>query len=156
MSDTVRGIVINLANQGITTYDHYSFNSLCLFNGKCLGASDQGIFVLDGERDSDAAIDAEIETGITDMGTSLKKRVTDAAISLKADGPYELTMVSDKTYRRSYQVTNDRVNGHHTSKVDCAKGIKARYWGAGFRNTEGSDFELQSVRIITEIVARRV
>jgi hypothetical protein len=152
--ENYRGVVLNLAHQGVSEYAGLSFNSMCRFNGVYLAADSNGIHALDAERDEDEAIEAELHTGITNMGTNLLKRVTDAYLGVKSDGNYEFLTFSDDNYQADYIIV-DGETAPHIKKQNLARGIKSKYWGFGFRNSEGSDFELQSVRAIPQVSPRR-
>jgi hypothetical protein len=52
-------------------------------------------------------------------------------------------------------VMSDGITAPHFKKQNLARGIKSKYWGVGLRNVDGSDFELQSVRVIPEVSYRR-
>jgi hypothetical protein len=145
-----RGVAINLHNSGISEYDGFGFNSVCLFAGKHLAANAEGIHFLDGDRDSGEAIDAGIRSGVViDSSLPEKKRATEIYPSIKTDGGYFLGTISDGNYSREYE-SDDGKTSMHNGKIQPARGIISNYWGVSFRNKEGADFELQSIELITE------
>jgi hypothetical protein len=153
LQETYRGVAVNLAHQGVSEYD-LAFNTLCLFNGVSLGADSEGIYAMESDRDEAALIEAEVRTGITDMGTNLLKRATDAYLAFKGEGAYEFSTLSDNDVETSYALV-DGETASHTKKQDLGKGIRSKYWGFGFKNTDGSDFELQAIRVRMEPSQRR-
>ncbi|OPY78330.1 MAG: hypothetical protein A4E65_02286 [Syntrophorhabdus sp. PtaU1.Bin153] len=149
-----RGIAVNLRNSGISEYVNFGFNSMCLFNGKYLGANGYGLHLLEGERDDKASIDAEVRTGVTDSEIPEKKRATDAYLALKTDGAFIVGTLADDDYEKEYPVVVDGEIQMHTAKQNLAKGIKSNFWGVIFKNHNGADFELESVELAMEATKR--
>jgi hypothetical protein len=150
VEESYRSVTVNLKNTGISEYQDFGFNSVCVFGGFHLGANGDGIYSLDGDRDSDAEIDAEVRTGVVlDPASPAKKRMTDAYLSIKTDGDYIFGTISDRNVIHEYQAEDGKTSMHN-GKVDLGRGILSNYWGVSLRNVDGADFELQSIELITQ------
>jgi hypothetical protein len=151
LSEAYRGIAINLKNRAVTEHEAFDFNSMCYFGEKHLAAHADGIYVLEGEKDETTDIDAEVRTGVViDPGAPEKKRVPEAYLSIKMDGDFIFGTITDGNYHKEYTAQEDGKTSMHNGKVHLGRGILSNYWGATFRNSEGSDFELQSIELISK------
>ena len=158
-STAVTGPVVfsmNIGRQALTTYENYAFNSFAKYNGKFLGASDAGVFILTGADDDGTAINAVFRTGMTDFDTSYQKRASRLYLGYRADGDVTTRVITDETDVHGYLLHATSNAGLHGAHVPVGKGIKARYWQFELQNVAGSDFELDSLEVKPIVLRRRI
>ena len=158
-STAVTGPVVfsmNIGRQALTTYENYAFNSFAKYNGKFLGASDAGVFILTGADDDGTAINAVLRTGMTDFDTSYQKRASRLYLGYRADGDVTTRVITDETDVHGYLLHATSNAGLHGAHVPVGKGIKARYWQFELQNVAGADFELDSLEVKPIVLRRRI
>lgn len=146
---------LNVMNAALSEYDNYGFNSFARFNGACLAANENGIYLLSGEDDAGQSIDSEVQFGDLDFGTSLYKRVVSAYIGYQTTGDMVLTVNTD-TDQFKYMLPSLGKGAFHTNKMNLAKGIRSRYWRFGISNVNGADFKLDTIEAVPVILTRRI
>jgi hypothetical protein len=149
------GWVLNTESSGVTQYDQYPFNSLTRFGNRYLGAGAMGICELSGDTDNGQLIAAKLKTGVTDFDSPMRKRVDRAYLGITAEGDILLKVTTDKGVEDGYQCT-PRVGDIHTERVKLGKGVKSRYWQFELSNSEGANFELESLEWVPIILSRRL
>lgn len=148
--------VINTRNSAVSTYDNYNYNSFAKFNGKYLGANTtNGIFLLEGDKDVSANINAEVATGLINMGTDKLKRITHMFIRMISNGLYEFRFITDNGYEYSVSFGPDVNPNLHPVLAKPGKGAKGEYWKFKFLNSLGADFEIDTMEIKAEITSRK-
>lgn len=148
-------VVVNLKTGGVTEYQGFNFNSFTIFGGRVLGASDAGLFALDGGTDAGAEINGYITTGIDDFGSDHKKRCSDAYVSGKSSEPMDFTVLLDEG-TASYSYPVPATDTYREGKANLGRGLKARYWQFKVSNRAGADFEIGQVDVEAEKLSRRV
>ena len=147
---------MNTERQALTQYSNYAFNSFAKFNGVFLGASDAGVFELNGADDAGTGISAIARTGTTTFGTSHQKRVDRAYIGYRADGELRLRVITNETVAHDYAVNYRAISGIHGARVPIGKGLKSRYWQFELQNVGGADFEVDEIEIKPIVLRRRI
>lgn len=147
--------VMNTETYGVTNYENFRFNSMCGFNGAYYATDGTKIYRLDGQTDDGAAIDAEISLGASDFGSAFLKRMERAYLGLRADGQMVLKVITDEKAEDWYTLESVP-SALGESHVKIGKGLKARYWRLALRNKGGSDFTLDSLRLLPLKLSRRV
>ncbi len=148
-------IAMNLQNKAVTEYLNYGFNSFANINGVFYGARDDGIWKLEGNKDNGLEIDAEILSGVFDFWAGEKTKPRKAWITFRADGRVSLKVIRDEN-----EVWEEDFPGlYFLEKIEeagttIAKGIKERFLAFGIRNKAGSDFEIDSFRILVDKLRR--
>ena len=145
-------IVMNVKNRAITEYTNYAFNSFCCFNGKYLGASKNGIFELSGDDDNGTDIDANIKTATADVGKGQPKKLRDAWLVARK-GLMTFTVIADEDEEFTYNadVENSKI---HEERVKIGRGIKGRGFSFILANVDGSDFDIDSITVLTDNIRR--
>jgi len=159
-NETYTGVVINTENGARTEYTAYDFNSMCRFNGGHYGAKEDGIHLLDGADDAGADIDAHILTGISDFDIRTNKRIDKAYLGIRNDGNIVLkatiTSADDGLRREYWYEISDTSTGIRKTRIKMGKGLKAKYWQFELSNKDGSDFELDVIKLIPITLTRKV
>lgn len=149
------GWALNTESTGVTQYEQYPFNSLAKFGERYLGAGAMGICELSGSTDAGQHIQARLKTGVSDFGSPMKKRIDRAYLGITADGGIILKTITNKGIEDWYQLT-PRDGDVHTERVKLGKGVKSRYWQFELSNSDGADFELESLELEPIILSRRL
>ena len=147
--------VVNTETLDTTQYSNYGFESFCELDGEYFATDGASIYRLSGDDDAGAAIDAEISLGATDFGSAFQKGVQDVFFGFASDGKLLLKVVTDEQVENWYEL-DDTEGGVHGAKLKVGRGLKARYWRFKVRNVKGSDFELDSIRMVPVSTGRRV
>lgn len=153
--ETYLAWVMNTETYGVTNYENFRFNSMCGFNGAYYATDGTKIYRLDGQTDDGTAIDAEISLGASDFGSAFLKRMERAYLGLRADGQMVLKVITDEKVEDWYALESVP-SALGESHVKIGKGLKARYWRLALRNKGGSDFTLDSLRLLPLKLSRRV
>jgi hypothetical protein len=142
--------------QAFTTYSNYQFNDFAKFNDVFLASGPGGLFILAGDTDDGAIINAAVRVGITDFSTSHLKRISRMYVGYRSSGDMTLVVTTDETASRSYALRSTGATGIHGNHVRIGKGIRARYWQFELDNDNGADFELTMMEVKPDILRRRI
>ena len=145
-------IVVNIKNRAVTEYTGYCFNSFCCFNGKYLGANSSGIFELSGDDDNGTDIDASIKTATADVGRGQPKKLRDAWLFARK-GLMTFTVIADEDNEFTYNADVENANIHE-ERVKVGRGIKGRGFSFVLANVDGSDFDIDSISVLTDNIRR--
>ena len=160
-AELAQGWVVNTeAAMPVSEYDNYLFNSLAYSPDEMLGCNDQGLYVLDGDDDDGATIDAEITSLMLDFDTSKLKRMSAAYIGYTSSGQLLLKIRSvDQGEFVEYWYEGRNPNAQTPpgqNRMKIGKGLRSRYWTFELTNIAGSDFELDKVELYPIVLQRRV
>jgi len=147
--------VINLRNGAVTEYTGFTFTSITRHRDTYLATGFdsngvEGVFTLGGIDDNGTPIDAEFLTGLNDFGTMKKKRIPQASLHLRGDGPLELITVEDEMTRRTFPIAPASHEGLHFRRLRLLRRKGATNWQVGVRNINGSDFQIGSINLEME------
>lgn len=152
--------VLNGDTRAFTTYSNFPFNSFCELDGHYYGATDTGLYLLEGDDDDGVPIDARVRGGLSDMGTGLLKRMESLYLGYRADGGLLLKVVttSDGGEKREdwYALAAQPADAVREGRIKIGRGLKSRYWGFELANVDGGDFALDSVAWLPMILERRI
>ncbi len=155
ITNDIKILVTNTRNFAISEYSNFTFNSMCLFNGKYLYAKADGIYEGGGNNDNGTQIDASYKSGVIDTYTTEVQRLKDAYLSFRSDGDVQLFSVGDEINARAYFITTSVGSTIHERRVKFEKGIKDRHFNIGISNVSGSTLEVDSIKVLTEPIRKR-
>ena len=148
---------MNLANQAISTYSNYNFNSIVCFNGTYFGATDTGIYPLGGDTDNGTYIDSSIKTGSMDFGDTTIKYARDVWITFRSDGNLTLVIFVDEdtttTIQKQTTIVSDTII---EERLKLPRGLRGRFYTVELNNLSGADFDIDSLNLLVESVRRKV
>ena len=154
-------VVMNTKINAVSEYEDYAFNSYTRFNGVNLAANQNGIYELDetSQDEGTYVIKAHIKSGEIDTYSDTINRIRDAYIVYKSDGDIRLTSNADKKATRRYLVPQ-QLNGVNKNiknrRVKFERGIKNRKFDFKIENINGSELEIELLRVFTEpIISKR-
>lgn len=145
---------VNVDNNATTQYTGYAFNSFCEIGGRFYGASDQGLYLLEGSTDAGDAIRARVSFGKLSFGTATKKTVSEAYIGMSAQGNLFIKVIAEGaeyTYKtRSFSAEMQQ------QRVTFGKGLRTNYVTLELYNENGADFEIDTVELRVADLTRRI
>lgn len=143
---------INTRTGATTEYTNYRFNSFAQMGHKYLGASDNGLYELNGDTDNSTDIIAHIKSGFAQFAGSRFTLFKAAYLGMRGTGNFVLKLVSGDGSTYTYNLVGSDMK---TAKVQLGKGLRARYFAFELIST-GQDFDLESVEFIPLVADRRV
>ena len=150
MAEDRLGLCLNLKLNAISQYANYDFNSFCMFNGKPLAASADGIFELDSaQTDHGALIDAFVELVSTDFGTSNPKRIRSALIGYETSGYLVCKVKTDDNIEVVYEMQPDKTaQKKYAEKLPMSRHQRGVTWMFRVENRDGCDFSLDAIDLV--------
>lgn len=149
--------VVNTETKAHSTYVNWQVSSLTEFNGKWFITLPDGIYELAGGADGATAINAAVYWPPSEFGTTKQKRLDAAYVHLRQGGNFKLVAVTDELQKRIYgQDMTGFPAGLHPKRVQFTRGLKGRMWQIGFENTNGADFDLAEIEVVTIPESRRL
>ena len=149
-------VVLNTRNAAVSEYHGVNANSLCMFGGVVLAATESGIVALTGASDLGEDIAASIASGRGDLGSPQIKRVVTGYVGYRADGELSLTLIVDGHHEFTYPVVPRRIEDQHATRVKIGRGLRGTYWEWRLANRAGADFALDQLTLTPEVTSRRV
>lgn len=153
---TYSAYALNSETRALTTYSNLPIKGLAKFNGVYLAAGPGGLFVLGGDTDAGALIDASVRLAATDFGDPAIKRVEAMYVHYRTTGDLALNVIINE--HEQYEYTLPAV-GHTTlspQRVKIGKGAKGTYWQFDITNRDGADFEFDRIAVEPLATSRRV
>lgn len=153
-----KGVVMNLVNQAISTYNSFSFESLGYFDGHLYGANENGIYLLEGDRDGMAYIQSKLKTGPLDFGNNFVKYLRDIWLTYRSDGQLAIVLATkenegDRTEEFPTVIVESDI---HEERVPGPRGLRGRYYMIELKNLSGSDFDLAQISIMIDAIRKRI
>jgi len=146
------GWAYNLNTGAPAFYEGFNFNSFAKVGDRYFGANAAGIFVLSGDADDTAPINALVATGTRgDKGIYRAEAVYAGA---RSDAPMRLTCRVEGT-EHTYTFRSAPGNMAPT-RVTPGKGLRGRYWQFEVSNQDGADFEIDSLEVLPAAATRKL
>lgn len=153
-------LVMNTITSALSVYAGYSFNSFAKIGNNYYAAGPNGLFLIDsGSQDvgaSAADIPAAFETGDLDFDSEYQKRLSDFYIGMRADGDIALRVTTDETLEVDYVLEPFNIDTLNQRRVNTARGAQGKYWRFRIENTNGCDFEIDTMNIAAASASRRL
>jgi len=152
-----KGFAMNLFHFGVTEYNNYPFNSFCDYHGTgmYIGASEGGIFLLDGDDDAGVGIEAVIHSGTEDLWDKVMKRLREGW-AVKRGGPLSIQLILDEGRLPPVMLNMESVRGvSGEERAKFPRGLKNRFVSFVLRNRGGSDFDFESFRAMADPITHR-
>lgn len=146
--------VVNIDTGASGQYEKYGFNSFIQRDGKYYGVANDGIFELTGDDDAGINIDALVDFGKSNLGTSYHKKVPYVYIGVGSNGTLYLKVDADGAeYIYEMRSSSESLSNH---RVDPGKGLEGAYWNFTLMNKDGESFTLDTIRFQPLISSRRI
>ena len=156
-SAVLRTYAMSLQGGGTTEYKEFPFNSFAKINGQYYGASEEGLFLLEGNTDNGAPIQSEFGFGEFDFGTPKMKTISYCYLGTAA-GSMKMRVYSHVNGKPAGYEYKARLHGRSIREVrfDLGRGLKSTYVMPTFYNANGHDFEVDHVRFLVSNSDRRI
>lgn len=142
---------------GTTRYEKFPFNSVAKIGGRYYGASDEGLFLLEGDDDNGEPIEAVFGLGQLDFGNAQVKNVPYCYLGAAAGA---MRLEIDALIKGQPASFTYPAREHGASmrglRFDLGKGMRSSYVVPTFYNSNGEPFEVDSVRFLVADSARRI
>lgn len=151
------GLCMELSGQRISQYLNYNFNSFCSFGDAIIGASEDGLMVLDdGQSDEGDPIISFFELLTSDFGAANQKRIRTVYLGGETSGDIQITVKNDDRNEREKPITVHYTdNQQHRIKVPVSRSGKGRYWMLKLENVDGADFSIDTIAVVPIILNRK-
>jgi hypothetical protein len=143
---------VNTRTGAVTEYTNYAFNSFASIGHRYYGASDDGLFVLDGDDDDGDSIIAHLKSGLMQLGGSRYSSFKAAYLGIRGSGQVYLKLEAGTGETYTYQVV---LQDQQTTKIRIGKGLRARFFAYELI-TSGQDFDLSDIEFVPLVAQRRV
>lgn len=145
---------VNAETGASAAYEDYPFNSFATFGGRHFGAASDGIYELVGGDDAGAPIQAHMNLGKRNFGSSMLKAMPYAYLGVASDG---LMVVRVTTEGASYTYKARAASAEmQTQRVDFGRGLRANYFTLELMNEDGADFDLDAIELAVTPLTRRI
>lgn len=151
-SGDVTSWTVNTRTGAVTEYTGYAFNSFAQNRRHYLGASETGLYQLDGDDDAGEPIIAQLRSGYAQFGGSRYTSFKAAYLGIRGDGSVFLKLDTGDGKSYTYKSV---VQDQQSTKVRFGKGLRARYFAFEL-TSEGQDFDLDTVEFLPVVAQRRV
>jgi hypothetical protein len=157
--DDISGVgqawVVNADTGATSTYENYGFNSYGSPYGVPFAARRDGLYRLDSDSDAGSPIHAYANFGETDFGTAQLKRMEYVMLGVASSGTMyiKVKVRGGEEYIYKARRSDDYMA---QQRVDVGRGIRASYMGFELFNSNGADFELNTVSFVAAELTRKV
>ncbi len=146
--------VMNADTDGTTRYENYGYNSFAKIGGRYYGAKLDGVYLLEGTTDAGEPVNATVNLGNSDFGTSLKKSLTSCYVGVASNNKIVVKVIADGvTYFYSARTSDENLT---VQRVDMGRGLRSNFYDLELQNTDGGAFELATVEFSPVPLNRRI
>ena len=147
--------VVNAETSASSVYEGFAFNSYAVIGGQLYGARSDGLYLLEGDDDDGVPIRASMSFGSTSFGTAMLKRMESAYIGVSSAGTMYLKVILKDGENYTYAAR--RSDGFQAQqRFDVGRGIRASHLTFELYNSDGCDFELNTVTFVAAELTRKV
>lgn len=150
--------VLNTETGGLSTYTNYGYNSLAAYDGVLYATSNEGVFEIASDTDTDSRfIAAHLKTGFLDFQQDNTKRLSDIFLGHVGgqlefavetyDGPQEVY---------TYAVEEREIDAPRNNRLKVGRGLSSRYWRFEIQNIDGANFQIYDVTAEVALSKRRL
>lgn len=143
---------VNAVSGALSTYRNFGFKKFARMGGDTYAITDAGLYRLGGEGDDGETLNAFIDFGSSDMGTSRSKRVSSIYAGIATDGTVYLRVSGDDGVEQVYRAVGDGVE----RRAKTAKGLTARHWRVRLELADATYAELDNIEIELGVSQRRL
>jgi len=146
----------NLKNRATSQYLGVEFETMVRFQDKIFCAGDDGLFVLEGEKDYDSNILSYFEPIETDFGVQKQKRIRALYISYFSYGEISMGILLEQGVYQSFQLP-DTEGELLEYKCFPKRDLMGRFFTFHISNApSGCDFSVETFHVQPIIISHRV
>lgn len=147
--------VVNADTGASSRYEGFEFNSFATLDGQLYATREDGLYRVGADDDAGEPIRAMISLGRQTFGSTHLKGLTAAYLGVSSTDTMYLKVVVNDGNEYIYRARrNDEFM--KTQRIDTGKGLRANYFDFEIYNSDGSDFELDSVEFAPVQLSRRI
>lgn len=140
----------------VTHYTHYPFNQIVSFDGVTYGASDAGLFRLDGDTDAGAPIAWSFQTCATDFKSPQLKSLPEVFMSGKLGSGATVDVLVGEMADNAYQYTNVRGTPSQNHRFKFGRGMRSRLYALGVVDPDGGELSLDGIEFAVIPLSRKI
>jgi len=149
--------VVNAETGAVSTYLFtHAVRGMAQFQGTLYLATANGLFAVDAEQDDDGDIVWTMQTGFSNLGTDLLKRIRDVNCQARTKGDITLQVISDRYGRKQqwqYRLPPMTRESYRDGVVKPGRGIQSVYYALGLQGVGPA--EIDQLRVAVEPLSRR-
>lgn len=141
----------------MSLYTNFSFESVAHIGGNTFAVDGDGIYLVSGDQDLGAQIDASMESGLMDFKIMSKKRLENVYFGYDG-GPLKVTIEAyDATGdAASFTMPAKNATSSTSNRIKLAKGVVSWYYRLTVKNLNGADFNVDNVDFDVAISSRKI
>lgn len=143
---------VNAVTGALSTYRNFGFKQFATVRGETYAITDSGLYKLTGDTDNGDLLNASIDFGASDFGTSQLKRVSSVYAGVNTNGDVYIRMTADEGQERIYKAITEP----NECRVKTAKGLAARHWRVRLELTDASYADIDNLEIEVGVSQRRL
>jgi hypothetical protein len=148
----ILGICLNTEINAPSQYSGLSFDSMCVFNGKIIGAGETGILEFGGEYDVASNITSYFKLFSTDLNEVRQKRLRSIFIAGKLTGSMQVVSIFDNANCTTYNVECPATSTYVQTVVDANYNDKGNFIGLKVSNVGGSDYDIDNITALVTLL----
>lgn len=145
--------------KGLSKYTNYPFNSFCKLGDQYFGATDSGIFLMEGSDDAGEDIQAKVRLAMTTMGSMAMKGIPYMYLGYTAsNGLYIKANITNKEgvfVSHLYKLLAQPTDAMRTARVKLGDGLQAVYFGWEIQNVDGGDLNIDHIQWVPVYADRK-
>lgn len=148
-------LAVNVETGAVSRYQNFEFERFVRQNGLVYGVADGLMYLLGGDTDAGAPINASFSLGKTDLKTPLMKGVHNIYLTGRTPGnPMKIRV---RSQQGDFTYTADNVETiAQRVRAKLGRGLRSSFFGIEIYNQMGADFELSGVELDATEGQRRV
>lgn len=154
LDNTARVWAVNIETSASGQYDNYGFTSFVEEDGKYYGVAEDGIYLLEGDKDVESDIQALIDYGKSNFGVQRKKMIHNVYVGVSSTGKLLLKVSADSD--TFYYEANYAAEYLENQRFDLSKGLEGNFYGFTLLNQNGDDFSLAEISFEPITLLRKI
>jgi hypothetical protein len=140
------------ANDATTQYLNCDFNAMVELQGKAFASSSLGLFMVGGDSDNGADIDAYFEPVTTDFGIANRKRLAFVYLKFHAAGNLLLTVSTDEHPTPQVYTVTVPAPGLQEVRIPIDRGLTGVWWTFQIGNDDGANFTIDEIQVLPMVL----
>jgi hypothetical protein len=148
--ETYMTYAMTLDGAAVSEISGIGFDSQTTIGGRMYAVNENGIYLCEGDTDDGAPINASIYSGLSALGTQLKKAAPYAYIGYTSDGTLLFKVsTTDAGIKKTnvYKLNPVQKSVVSDNRFQISKGLHSVYFGFELTNLDGADFELETIKV---------
>ncbi|MDR3159002.1 MAG: hypothetical protein LBU11_08370 [Zoogloeaceae bacterium] len=144
----------NMDNAASSSYENFPFNSFARFGGRCFGAKEDGVFLLEGRDDEHVPIAASIALGKQDFDSTRRKHIP--SVYVGTDARERLLLKVSVDGESWIYAARASASEMRQQRIDLGRGLRANWFEFEILNEDGCEFALDTIEFLVAGDPRRI